>query len=78
MSTLISNLRRRIDRTADRGASAVEYGLMVAAIAATLVAVVFGLGGFVQKTFDDTCAAIAKSTSPDCTTKAPAEGGTGG
>ena len=39
----------------DRGASAVEYGLMVAAIAAVIVAVVFGLGGLVRGTFDDTC-----------------------
>jgi pilus assembly protein Flp/PilA len=39
----------------DRGASAVEYGLMVAAIAAVIVAVVFGLGGLVKNTFTDTC-----------------------
>jgi pilus assembly protein Flp/PilA len=43
----------------DRGASAVEYGLMVAAIAAVIVAVVFGLGGLVQGAFDTTCDTIA-------------------
>src|SRR5919107_1495534 len=42
----------------DRGASAVEYGLMVAAIAAVIVAVVFGLGGLVRGTFIDTCTEI--------------------
>jgi len=42
----------------DRGASAVEYGLMVAAIAAVIVAVVFGLGGLVRGTFTDTCTQI--------------------
>jgi len=42
----------------DRGASAVEYGLMVAAIAAVIVAVVFGLGGLVRGTFTDTCTEI--------------------
>jgi pilus assembly protein Flp/PilA len=43
----------------DRGASAVEYGLMVAAIAAVIVAVVFGLGGLVRGSFTDTCQEIA-------------------
>jgi pilus assembly protein Flp/PilA len=43
----------------DRGASAVEYGLMVAAIAAVIVAVVFGLGGLVRDTFGDSCTRIA-------------------
>ena len=42
----------------DRGASAVEYGLMVAAIAAVIVAIVFGLGGLVKETFQDTCDSI--------------------
>jgi pilus assembly protein Flp/PilA len=47
----------------DRGASAVEYALMVAAIAAVIVAVVFGLGGFVRDNFIDTCTAI--ESNPD-------------
>jgi pilus assembly protein Flp/PilA len=42
----------------DDGASAVEYGLLVAAIAAVIVAVVFVVGGYVQGAFDDTCAGI--------------------
>jgi pilus assembly protein Flp/PilA len=54
----------------DRGASAVEYGLMVAAIAAVIVAIVFGLGGLVQDTFTDTCTEIqteSGNTAADCT-----------
>ena len=56
----------------DRGASAVEYGLMVAAIAAVIVAVVFGLGGLVRDTFTNTCTAIetgngAAANSPNST-----------
>lgn len=42
-------------RKDDEGASAVEYGLLVAAIAAIIILVVFALGKFVQGAFDDTC-----------------------
>lgn len=38
----------------DRGASAVEYGLLVAGIAALVIAAVFVLGGTVDTTFDNT------------------------
>jgi len=44
----------------DEGASAVEYGLLVAAIAAIIILVVFALGTFVKGAFKDTCNAIAK------------------
>jgi pilus assembly protein Flp/PilA len=44
--------------TKDRGASAVEYGLMVAAIAAVIVTIVFGLGGVVKNVFHTTCTQI--------------------
>jgi pilus assembly protein Flp/PilA len=49
----------------DRGASAVEYGLMVAAIAAVIVAIVFGLGGLVKSTFTDTCQEIQAGAAAD-------------
>jgi pilus assembly protein Flp/PilA len=39
----------------DEGASAVEYGLLVAAIAAIIILVVFALGTFVKGAFKDTC-----------------------
>lgn len=48
---------RRVDRD-ETGASAVEYGLLVAGIAALIVAVVFLFGGMIQQTFDDTCGTI--------------------
>lgn len=41
------------------GASAVEYGLLVAAIAALIVVIVFAFGGVVRDTFDTTCDTIA-------------------
>ena len=43
----------------EAGASAVEYGLLVAAIAALIAVVAFGLGGVVREAFfEDTCAEI--------------------
>ena len=40
------------------GASAVEYGLLVAAIAAVIAAIVFTLGVAVSDSFSDSCQAI--------------------
>ena len=39
----------------ERGASAVEYGLLIAGIAALIVLVVFAFGGTIQSVFQDTC-----------------------
>jgi len=55
MRELIQRLAARKDM---KGASAVEYGLLVAAIAAVIVLVVFLLGGVVRDTFDKTCGAV--------------------
>jgi pilus assembly protein Flp/PilA len=50
-------MRRR--RTPDdTGASAVEYALLAAAVAAVIVAIVFALGQNVFSLFDKTCQAI--------------------
>jgi pilus assembly protein Flp/PilA len=68
---MLGHLRKAFSRartTAEKGASAVEYGLMVAAIAALIVGTVFALGGFVKGTFDTTCSALAMSAQPTCTT----------
>jgi pilus assembly protein Flp/PilA len=54
---------RKVTRSRDEGASAVEYGLLVAAIAALVVIIVFALGGLVQKVFDDTCKEIEKGAT---------------
>jgi pilus assembly protein Flp/PilA len=45
------------------GASAVEYGFLVAAIAALIVVVVFALGGIIKKVFGDTCNTIGSHTT---------------
>jgi pilus assembly protein Flp/PilA len=47
----------------DEGASAVEYGLLVAAIAAIIVGVVFILGGKVSSAFDKTNTCISSNGS---------------
>jgi len=62
MLYLRANVRTRIN--SDRGASAVEYGLLVAAIAAVIVAIVFGLGTIIKGVFKKTCDAISSGASP--------------
>jgi pilus assembly protein Flp/PilA len=54
----------------EEGASAVEYGLMVAAIAAVIVVLVFGIGSLVQTGFNTTCTEIADNDSSAATTAA--------
>jgi pilus assembly protein Flp/PilA len=56
-------LRKVTRSTKDRGATAVEYALMVAAIAAVIVGVVFGLGRIVLGAFNNTCTAISSSAN---------------
>ena len=48
----------------DEGASAVEYGLLVAAIAAIIVLIVFALGKYVKGTYVDTCTALSGQITP--------------
>lgn len=45
----------------EEGASAVEYGLLVALIAAVVVVAVFALGSLVRNTFTDTCTSITEN-----------------
>jgi pilus assembly protein Flp/PilA len=61
---MLAYIRRTTRRALDRGASAVEYGLMVAAIAALIVGVVFALGGVISGAFSKTCSAIGVSANP--------------
>ncbi|GLY32845.1 Flp family type IVb pilin [Kineosporia sp. NBRC 101731] len=64
---MISRTRRMVRSAGDRGASAVEYALMVAAIAAVIVAVVFGFGNLLNKTFEGTSNCIEnRQTMPNC------------
>lgn len=75
-------------RDGDQGASAVEYGLLVAALAAVIAATVFALGGVVRQAFDTTCSAVGghatsggvdpacggpTTTPTDTTTEAPVD-----
>ncbi|MDQ6686901.1 MAG: Flp family type IVb pilin [Actinomycetota bacterium] len=48
------------------GASAVEYGLLVAAIAAVIVAVLFLFGSTIEGVFKTTCNSIKSSAGPGC------------
>ena len=50
-------------RRNEEGASAVEYGLLVAAIAALIVLIVFALGGVISDSFNKTCGAISGGAS---------------
>ena len=52
-------LNGRLATMEERGASAVEYGLLIAGIAALIIAVVFAFGGVLNGVFNDTCASIA-------------------
>jgi pilus assembly protein Flp/PilA len=54
----ITGLNGIIARRDEEGASAVEYGLLVAGIAALIVAVVFLFGGMIEGVFTDTCSTI--------------------
>jgi pilus assembly protein Flp/PilA len=42
----------------ERGASAVEYGLLIAGIAALIIVVIFAFGGVLKGVFDDTCSSV--------------------
>ncbi|WP_203335392.1 Flp family type IVb pilin [Nocardioides limicola] len=46
----------------ERGASAVEYGLLIAGIAALIIAVVFLLGGTIRDMFSDVEGCIDSGT----------------
>ena len=50
----------------DAGASAVEYGLLVAAIAAVIVAVLFGVGVVVKGSFNKTSSCVSAAASSTC------------
>ena len=65
----ITSPSRRAARRDENGASAVEYGLLVAGIAALIVAIVFLFGGMIKDVFSSTCTKVASgaSTGSNCT-----------
>jgi pilus assembly protein Flp/PilA len=52
---MLELMQRLVRRNREDGASAVEYGLLVAAIAAIIVLIVFAIGKFVKAGFAKTC-----------------------
>jgi pilus assembly protein Flp/PilA len=64
IKTGINTLLARRD---EEGASAVEYGLLVAGIAALIVAIVFLFGGMIQDVFSDTCTKVSTGASTGST-----------
>jgi len=56
-------LNARFAKREDRGASAVEYGLLIAGIAALIVVVVFAFGGSLKGIFTQTCSKVTVSAS---------------
>ncbi len=67
---MLSYIRKVAHRKTDEGAAAVEYGLLVAAIAAIIILVVFALGTYVKGAFKDTCSAFNTSGSVNTAGKA--------
>ena len=56
-------LNARLAKMDERGASAVEYGLLIAGIAALIVVVVFAFGNVIKNIFSDTCKSVGQSAS---------------
>jgi pilus assembly protein Flp/PilA len=66
---MLQYFRNIIAKRDEDGASAVEYGLLVAAIAAVIVIVVFALGGLIQDAFKTTCDTISDNATTGSTCK---------
>ena len=60
---MLASQKAKMDQ---RGASAVEYGLLIAGIAALIVVVVFAFGGVVTNIFSSTCNQVGKSGGGSC------------
>ncbi len=65
LQILMAGHRARMD---ERGASAVEYGLLIGGVAALIVVIVFALGDNVQNLFQDTCNDITAGSTTDTAT----------
>lgn len=60
---MLQYMQRIMRAKNEDGASAVEYGLLVAAIAAVIVIIVFALGGLIKSAFKSTCTSIDNGMS---------------
>ena len=59
LNIMIRGQKAKMD---ERGASAVEYGLLIAGIAALIVAIVFIFGGVISGVFQKTCDSVNQAT----------------
>jgi pilus assembly protein Flp/PilA len=59
-------LNARLAKMDERGASAVEYGLLIAGIAALIVVVVFAFGSTINNIFSTTCNSVGASSGGSC------------
>jgi pilus assembly protein Flp/PilA len=64
---MLEFIRNITSRRNDDGASAVEYGLLVAGIAALIVTVVFVFGGVIKSSFSKTCGSISAGAAATST-----------
>jgi pilus assembly protein Flp/PilA len=67
---MLDYLRKLTSGRSEDGASAVEYGLLVAGIAALIVAIVFIFGGVIKNAFQGTCDRVKQgsgTTAVSCT-----------
>ena len=60
---MLSYVRSVLGRHDDHGASAVEYALLAAGVAALVVAIVYLFGGVVSKSFDNSCGRFAAGSA---------------
>ena len=65
---MLELFRNLFSRNDEDGASAVEYGLLVAGIAALIVGIVFLFGNVIKDSFTSTCDTISTSgaTTTQC------------
>jgi pilus assembly protein Flp/PilA len=59
-------LNARLAKMNERGASAVEYGLLITGIAALIVVIVFAFGGVIRDIFQSTCNSVGQSSGGSC------------
>ena len=69
----LRNLMSPFKRSEEDGASAVEYGLLVAGIAALIVLIVFAFGGLIKNVFHDTCKTIGDKNAANGGQATPTE-----
>ena len=62
---MLQTIRKVVSRN-DQGASAVEYGLLVAGIAVVIIVAVFLLGSNIKGVFDKSGSCIASTTAAPC------------